>query len=576
MKKHWLYLLLTFSIAASHGQDASTVFRASGTPENPKVPISWNRWYDYDGITAICRSLAEAHPDLIRLSSIGQSYQGREMWALTITDFTTGDADRKPGFYMDGNIHSNEIQGAEFALYTAWYLAENQQAIAFIKKLLEEKVFYIIPTINPDARENYMKQANSYNTPRSGVIPVDDDRDGSVNEDGYDDINGDGHITLMRRKNPFGRYRPDEKDPRNMKRVEPDQYGTYDILGYEGQDNDGDGRVNEDPEGYYDPNRDWGWNWQPGYVQRGAYKYPFSLPETDNVRKFVTDHANIAGAQSFHNTGGMILRGPGVKEDAYLYAGADQSVYNAIAAKGKAMLPGYNYLVIYKDLYSTYGNSIDWFFGCRGIFSFTNEIFTHFLLDNSEKRDPNKAYFFDKYLLFEDAFVPWKEYDHPQFGNIEVGGFKKNARRVNPGFLIESDAHRNMAFVLYHAFQTPRLFIESIEEKPLGKSLTQIDVRVRNDRMIPTHAVHDIKNRIVRPDYVILEGAEVIAGMRVDNPDLNLTTEQIQNPEKLEVQNIPGMGSIVVRWIVRGGKDYTITVDSAKGGITKQTKRKGS
>jgi hypothetical protein len=174
--------------------------------------------------------------------------------------------------------------------------------------------------------------------------------------------------------------------------------------------------------------------------------------------------------------------------------------------------------------------------------------------------------------LFEDAFIPWSEYNHPQYGPVEIGGFKKNARRVNPGFLIESDAHRNMAFVLYHAYHTPKPVIENIAEKSLGNRLLQIDVRIRNDRMIPTHAIHDIKNRIERPDYISIEGAKVIAGMIVDNPDLNLTTEQIQNPARLEVKNIPGMGSVVVRWIVKDTKDYTISVDSAKGGIVKQSK----
>ena len=65
-----------------------------------------------------------------------------------------------------------------------------------------------------------------------------------------------------------------------MIQVGPDEKGDYEFLGLEGKDNDGDGLVNED--GYtfeYDPNRDWGWGWQPNYIQGGAYKYPFSFPE---------------------------------------------------------------------------------------------------------------------------------------------------------------------------------------------------------------------------------------------------------------------------------------------------------
>src|SRR5690606_14682359 len=103
-------------------------------------------------------------------------------------------------------------------------------------------------------------------------------------------------------------------------------------------------RINEDTHGYYDPNRDWGWKWQPDYIQGGAYKYPFSLPETRAVADFVLNHPNIAGAQSFHNSGGMILRGPGAQEDLSTYNRQDIRIYDAIGKKGEKMLPGYRYL----------------------------------------------------------------------------------------------------------------------------------------------------------------------------------------------------------------------------------------
>ena len=186
--------------------------------------------------------------------------------------------DYKPGYYIDGNIHSNEIQGAEMAMYSAWYLAEMYDENDFIHELLDDKVFYILPTINPDARENFIHEANTASSPRSGMVPRDDDGDGLFDEDGYDDLNNDGHISQIRRKNPDGDYRINPSDPRQMIRVAPGEKGEYEILGSEGLDNDGDGRVNEDRHGSYDPNRDWGYNWEPGHVQGGADKYPFRFP----------------------------------------------------------------------------------------------------------------------------------------------------------------------------------------------------------------------------------------------------------------------------------------------------------
>ena len=568
------FAVLTVNLQA---QQPNQIFKAAGTPANPKVMVSWNKYYDHGGITEICKKIAAAYPDLAKLESIGKSFGGRDIWMLTITNFKKGDEKTKPGMYIDGNIHSNEIQGAEFAMYTAWYLTESHADVKYIQELLADKVFYLVPTINPDARDSYMHKPNSSSTPRSGVIPVDNDGDGIVNEDSFDDIDGDGNITFMRRKTANGRFRIDPKDPRNMIQVGPDEKGEYEFLGNEGIDNDGDGRVNED--GYtfeYDPNRDWGWGWQPNYIQNGAYKYPFSLPENRAVMEFVMKHPNIAAAQSYHNAGGMILRGPGGQEDVNTYNAQDVAVYDAIAKKGEELIPGYKYLVVYKDLYSAYGGELDWFYAGRGIYTYSNELWTPYLMFMREgTRDPfdNKTYDFDRYLLFQDAFVPWKEFDHPQYGKVEVGGFKKNFGRAHPGFLLETDAHRNMAFTIYHCYHTPKLSVDTIKVRDLGDGLKEVTAVIYNERLMPTHSSQDVKNKIEVPDYISIKtSGKVLAGMIVENADLNQTVEQTENPQTLEVANIPGLGTVTVRWIVQGAGPFTVTVQSKKGGSASKTK----
>ena len=80
--------------------------------------------------------------------------------------------------------------------------------------------------------------------------------------------------------------RIDELDLDRFRPVPPDQLGQpgelgdYIQLGKEGFDNDRDGRVNEDTIGYVDPNRTWGFSWEPEYVQSGAGRYPLFIPET--------------------------------------------------------------------------------------------------------------------------------------------------------------------------------------------------------------------------------------------------------------------------------------------------------
>jgi len=560
-----LIVILSFLLTISaRAQDDERFFKAAGTPVNPKVSVTWNKYYTYSGIKDLCERLAEAYPDLVKMESAGKSYEGRDIIALTVTNHRNGDPGNKPGYYIDGNIHSNEIQGTEMALYAAWYLAEMYAENDFIRELMDDKVFYILPTINPDARENYMHEPNTGSSPRSGMVPRDDDRDGLVDEDGFDDINGDGVISMMRRKSPWGEFKVDPADPRQMIRVGDEEQGEYEMLGYEGIDNDGDGRVNEDRQGSYDPNRDWGYSWEPDYVQGGADKYPFSFPENQAVRDFALKHRNITGAQSYHNSGGMILRGPSIEGGgSEVYTREDERVLNTIGKMGETIIPGYRFLTIWKDMYTVYGGELDWWYGAMGVYVHSNELWTSHLMFHNDDRD---SYKFDKLLLFEDAFIPWEEHDHPVYGKVEIGGFNKNFGRIHPGFLLESDAHRNTAFCFYHAYQTPKLEVRDIKVEDLQGSLRQVTATIANLRMMPTHSGQNVRYKIDPPDYIYLDGGDVVAGMIVLDEDNNVCREQENNPQRLEVENIPGNSAVKVRWIVKGGNKYTVRVESVKGG----------
>jgi len=178
--------------------------------------------------------------------------------------------------YIDGNIHGNEVQGGEVVAYTAWYLCHQYGRLEKVTALLDDRVFYLVPTINPDARDFWFHSAYSSRSSRTGLEPKDDDGDGLVDEDDYDDLDGDGVITQMRIKDPFGRYKLHTDYPDYlMVRVKPDERGQYSLLGGEGIDNDGDGRINEDRRGGYDMNRNWAYDWQPNYIHNAE---PWNTP----------------------------------------------------------------------------------------------------------------------------------------------------------------------------------------------------------------------------------------------------------------------------------------------------------
>ena len=66
----------------------------------PKVDIAFDAYYTYDQMTAHLHALAKAYPKLCTLTSIAKSFQGRDVWFMTITNDDTGLALEKPGFYI--------------------------------------------------------------------------------------------------------------------------------------------------------------------------------------------------------------------------------------------------------------------------------------------------------------------------------------------------------------------------------------------------------------------------------------------------------------------------------------------
>ncbi|MFQ6069986.1 MAG: M14 family metallopeptidase [Candidatus Aminicenantales bacterium] len=577
-------------ILISAGMLVSLVLLASIALSETEVKLSFDHFYDHAELTEALKSLERAYPQFVKVISLGKSYQGRDIWGVILNNPKTGPAEHKPGYYIDGNIHGNEIQGTEVALYALWYLVKNYGKTDLATRLLDEKAFYSIPTMNPDSRDYYINRAADPNSPRTGLIPRDDDRDGKKDEDGPEDLDGDGSITLMRKRDPNGNFKCHPDDPRIMIPVRPGEKGEYILLGQEGIDNDGDGRINEDPPGGYDMNRNYGYNWQPEYVQYGAGDFPFCWPETRATRDFLLAHPNIIGAQNFHNSGGMILRGPGAKNLGE-YPIADRRIYDYIAKKGEKIIPGYRYVVVYKDMYTVYGGSIDFLYNSLGIYTFSNELdmsptFVYPLAEEREKeakrmkedeeyarwrslvRELEERFYLD-YILLGEQTSEWKPYDHPLFGKIEIGGVKKFGRRVPPLFKLAETCHRNAAFCLYHADQLPRLNFGKVEVKKLSPGLFQIDVSIENTRVTPTISAIARQKKLHRADRFVFEAknARLVAVGHLVDRFRGITSKIKTRKNFFWVESgVGSFGRLDLRLLVRGSGSVKLIYDSLKGG----------
>ena len=531
-----------------------------------KVDIAWNRLHDYDEVVQLCQKLVAAYPELLTMESIGKSVEGRDMWALTLNVKSTGAHDSKPGMYIDANIHGNEVQGAETVLYTIWYLTKSYGNVAQLTELMDGASFYFVPMVNPDGRAYWFAQPNTAHSSRGGVKPTDNDGDGAFDEDPPNDLDGDGRLLSMRMEDPDGSMRESPDDPRVMIRVDPDAKGDfkrYTFLGWEGIDDDGDGEINEDGIGGYDSNRNWPSDWQPSYIQYGSGDFPLSLPESKAIADYILARPNIAAAQSFHNNGGMILRGPGAE---YVdYPRSDMRVYDRIGQRGEQILPFYKYMVIWKDLYVVHGGTVNWTGEDLGIISFTNELWTSSKYNLSEEGgDREQRMDFADDLMFGQTFVEWKKFDHPELGEIEIGGTVKTSGRIPPPFYLEEECHRNFAFTMFHARQMPSVSIKDVSVEDLGGGLWRVTADVRNEHLIPTTTAQAAKRKYGPRDRVEIGGdalrvvaGGVVAGRRPGAP-LEFVEHQ---PNRIWLENgLDGESTRRFQWCVEGNGTAKITL----------------
>jgi hypothetical protein len=265
----------------------------------------------------------------------------------------------------------------------------------------------------------------------------------------------------------------------------------------------------------------------------------------------------------------MILRGPGAEVYGD-YPRADLRVYDEIGRDGERMLPFYRYMIIWKDLYSVFGGFVTWTYEGLGIISFTNELWSSRQSSPDERlssRDADEL-FFDDQLLSGAGFVDWTPVQHPLYGEVEVGGFRKDVGRVPPTFMIEEMIHRNAMFCLRHAEALPEVVIREPEITSLGGGVFAIDVVFENKRAIPTRSALAADKEIGEPDRFLFsgQGIEVLAGgFRTDRFRPTEIELQEHEPERLIAEaGIGGRDLVRARWIVRGNGRAIVRYEGEK------------
>ena len=473
-------------------------------------------------LTVAVKALAASSPQFVKLHAIGRSHCGRIVWLLEITNWATGDEQVKPGYYIDANIHAEEICGTSVALYTASHLVSEYGRDPLVTRLMDEQIFYIVPRVNPDGAEIVQTVAFYEWIGNGRYLPGQQQSGPGLH---YTDINGDRMIVDMRICDSGGEWKVSEKDPRLMVPRAPDESGgLYYRIMPEGIVVDWDGGdfvIPRPRDGNL--NRNYPSNWVPESQQYGSGEHPLSEPEIAAVVRWILDHPNIAGMQCYHSHSGVILR-PWLTFPDSNFLGEDKLLYQMIGEMGAAET-GYPVISVFEDFtpdksLKRYGSSIDWSFGALGIPTFSTELWDVFRAAGIQRDDyyPLRSFPESDWLkllrwqdetLGGDGFMPWTPFEHPQLGPVEIGGWQRlfTFRNPPPARYLEEMARSNCRFTLRHAGSAPRLALRSCTAMALSDGLWQVTAVVENTGFLPTNlSAQAVAMHAAKPVSVELSG----------------------------------------------------------------------
>ena len=186
-----------------------------------------------------------------------------------------------------------------------------------------------------------------------------------------------------------------------------------------------------------DLNRNWPADWAPEGEQLGAGPYPTSEPEVRALVQAIVERPNITNYIGYHTFAGVHLRPYSGRADDD-FPTTDLRAFKLMGEEA-TRLTGYPSISIFHDFkydpkMVIRGGDIDWVYDFLGAFAWVTEFWSpqraagledyHFIdwiRDHPPEDDLAMLKLADE--LGEDGYVDWYEFDHPQLGQVELGGW---------------------------------------------------------------------------------------------------------------------------------------------------------
>lgn len=551
-----------------------------------KVSYTYDHFYRYQEIADVLQDYAQRFPSYARLTEAGVTPEGRSIWVLEVTNTATGAYENKPAYYIEGNIHAGEVTGCMCCMYLLDVLFTNLDDPQ-VKDLLDKYTFYVMPRVSPDGSERYLTTPDMVRSvPR--LYPFTDEMPGLVPQD----LDGDGVIRKMRVKSPLGIWKVSDKDPRVMTKRRPDETtGDFYNVYQEGMIVDYDGLNITSAPGKFgmDFNRNYPIGWKPEHEQRGAGAYPLCNPETKANADFLLAHPNICSVLDMHTAGGQNLYTPGFKPRKETEA-EDIAIYQTIGkmAQEENGYPVVNVFDEYMPLGSqaTYGGFDDFCHFILGVPAFTIECWDINPRVGVKMEYPPKAHVSDeeqeeealKYVQWIDKELDgegvkdWTPFNHPQLGEVEIGGVDYKSVAQNPPikFLVQ-ELEKHTRFMLRQVKTLPLLCFDKVEVTPMAGDVYKVEAYVMNTGFLPTYIFKEaLKLKTLKPLSVSLSGVTILEGkekQEIGHLGGFFNTRGFNSG--LGANSMPTLpGEKKVTWIVKGapGTELTLVCEGGRAG----------
>jgi hypothetical protein len=478
-------------------------------PALPELSQGFRSAYlDYEQLTRQLRAWTEAFPRLCRLTSIARTPEGRDVWLLAIGS----EPDRvRPAVWVGGNIHAAELAGSSVALAIAEDALRahvdpmSLELPAPMLDRLREVLFYVVPRISPDGAEAILDQGR---TVRS--VPRDERVERGRPRWIASDIDGDGLALAMRVVDPGGELVEAREFPGLLVERTLEDEGPFYKMYPEGTIEHFDGKTIPSPfflgDNPIDLNRNFPWSWAPGHEQIGAGPFAASEPESRGIVEFATAHPEIFAWLDLHTFGGVLIRplghGPDSKMDQ-----EDLAIFRQLEAwmlehTGYPTVSGHDEF-LYEPDRPLRGDLTDYAYNQRGALGYVIELWDLFKRLGMERppkfvdyyqrvsrADLVKLAWWDREENNGRSFPPWRAFEHPQLGRIEIGGIDPRVGIWNPPLHELAAVCASQAKVLLRvAALAPRLKVAKIDRHPLPGGLVRVDVQVINDGYLGSYGV---------------------------------------------------------------------------------------